>query len=135
MFNEIITKEEVKFNELEKKIFKFVCFLGCMLIKIFLERYDQKLLKTRDKAKYRHKGYRENTIKTVMGEVTYKRSLYVENDSRKSRYVFLLDEIMKICAVGNISQNLAETALEVVVNSTSYRKASENLNNSSNSTA
>ena len=27
MFEEIVTKDEIKFNDLEKKIFKFVCFL------------------------------------------------------------------------------------------------------------
>lgn len=26
MFDQIITSDEVKFNELEKKVFKFVCF-------------------------------------------------------------------------------------------------------------
>lgn len=134
MFNEIITKDEVKFNELEKKIFKFVCFLGCTLIRLFLEKYDQKLLKGRDKDKYRHKGYRENTVKTVMGEVTYRRAMYLENESGKTRYMFLLDETLKISVEGNISQNLAETALEVVVNSSSYRKAAENLNKSTNQT-
>ena len=127
MFKEIITNDEVKFNELEKKIFKFVCFLGCMLIKLFLERYDEKLKRTRDKSKYRDKGYRENTVKTVMGPVTYRRTMYIENENGKQRTMFLLDESLKICAIGKVSQNLAETAVEVVVNSTSYRKASENI--------
>ena len=127
MFNEIITKDEVKFNELEKKIFKFVCFLGCMLIKIFLENYDKKLMKARDKAKYRHKGSRKNTIKTVMGEVEYERAMYLVTEEGKASYVFLLDEILKISAVGKISQNLAETVMEVAVNSPSYRKAEENI--------
>lgn len=27
MFEEIITSKEVKFNNLEKKVYKFVCFL------------------------------------------------------------------------------------------------------------
>jgi hypothetical protein len=132
MFNEMITKDEVKFNELEKKIFKFVCFLGCMLIKLFLERYDEKLKNSRDKSKYRHKGSKENTVRTVMGPVTYKRTMYIENDNGKTRYMFLLDEKLKICSIGNISQNLAETAVEVVVNSTSYRKASENIESMTN---
>lgn len=132
MFNEIITNNEVKFNELEKKIFKFVCFIGCMLIKLFLEKYDEKLKSTRDKSKYRHKGYKENTVRTVMGEVTYRRSVYLENENGKTRYMFLLDETLKICTVGNISQNLAETAVEVVVNSTSYRKAAENIESMTN---
>ena len=132
MFNKIIANDEIKFNELEKKIFKFVCFIGCTLIRIFLEKYDQKLMNTRDKEKYRHKGYKINTVKTVMGEVTYKRAIYLETINGKTRYMFLLDETLHIAVEGKISQNLAETALEVVVNSTSYRKAAENLNSSTN---
>lgn len=46
--------------------------------------------------------------------------------------MFLLDEILNIATEGKISQNLAETALEVIVNSTSYRKAAENLNRTTN---
>lgn len=103
-----------------------------MLIKLFLEKHDRKLMKARDKAKYRHKGYRVNTVKTVMGEVTYKRSIYLETENGKTRYMFLLDEILNIATEGKISQNLAETALEVIVNSTSYRKAAENLNRTTN---
>ena len=33
MFDEIVTKEGLKFNDLEKKIYKFVCMLGCFIIK------------------------------------------------------------------------------------------------------
>ena len=39
MFKEIVTENEVKFNDLEKEIFKFVCFFGCMIIKLILETY------------------------------------------------------------------------------------------------
>lgn len=66
MFEEIITNEEIKFNDLEKKVFKFVCYFGCLILKLLLESYDRKLMKARDKAKYRHKGLRKNTIKTIM---------------------------------------------------------------------
>ena len=37
MFEEIVTKEGLKFNDLEKKIYKFVCMLGCFIIKCILE--------------------------------------------------------------------------------------------------
>ena len=66
MFEEIITSNEVKFNDLEKKVFKFVCFFGCLIIKMLLEAYDRRLMETRDKKKYRHKGLRETSVHTVM---------------------------------------------------------------------
>ena len=55
MFEEIITSKEVKFNNLEKKVYKFVCFFGCLIIKLMLEAFDWKLMEIRDKKKYRHK--------------------------------------------------------------------------------
>lgn len=73
MFDEIVTKEGLKFNDLEKKIYKFVCMLGCFIIKSILESRDRKLMKARDTKKFRHKGYKNNCIKTIMGEVEYKR--------------------------------------------------------------
>ena len=76
MFEEIVTKNELKFNDLEKKIFKFVCSFGCLILKLMLEAYDRKLMNTRDTKKYRHKGLRGNTIKTIMGEVEYRRVMY-----------------------------------------------------------
>ena len=33
MFEEIITSKELKFNDLERKIYRFVCFIGCLIIK------------------------------------------------------------------------------------------------------
>lgn len=76
MFEEIVTNDEVKFNDLEKKIFKFVCNFGCLILKLILESYDRKIMKARDKKKYWHKGLRKNSIKTVMGEVEYQRAMY-----------------------------------------------------------
>lgn len=40
MFEEIVTKNGVKFNDLEKKIYKFVCMLGCIIIKYILENMN-----------------------------------------------------------------------------------------------
>lgn len=130
MFSKIITEDEVKFNDLEKKIFKFVCLIGCMLIKYFLEKQDKKLANTRDKTLYRNKGKRKNTIKTIMGEVEYERTLYVF----EGKYIFLLDEKLKIGSNGKISDNLVEKVVEVAAESRSYRAAKESLELVSNVT-
>ena len=37
MFEEIVSKNEIKFNELEKKIYKLVCKFGCLILKLMLE--------------------------------------------------------------------------------------------------
>ena len=134
MFEEIVTEEEIKFNNLEKKIFKFVCNFGCLIIKLILESYDRKIMKARDTKKYRHKGLRKNTIKTVMGEVEYLRAMYeVEEEGIKKR-VYLLDEKLHINTEGKASENLIEKIVETVPITDSYRKAETVLKETTNAT-
>ena len=134
MFEEIVTKDGLKFNDLEKKIYKFVCKLGCFIIKYILESRDRKLIKVRDSKKFRYKGYKNNCIKTIMGEVEYKRAVYLVEEDGEKKYVYLLDEDLKIETIGKVSVNLAEKALAVAVNTTSYRKGSEEITNTTNET-
>lgn len=134
MFEEIVTEEEIKFNNLEKKIFKFVCNFGCLIIKLILESYDRKIMKARDTKKYRHKGLRKNTIKTVMGEVEYVRAMYeIEEEGIKKR-VYLLDEKLHINTEGKASENLIEKIVETVPITDSYRKAETVLKETTNAT-
>lgn len=123
MFEEIIASKEVKFNDLEKKVYKFVCFFGCLIIKLLLESYDKKLMNNRDKKKYRHKGLRETSVNTVMGEVKYKRVMYEVYEEGITKTVYLLDEVLNISAEGKVSSNLVEKVIETVPITDSYRKA------------
>jgi len=123
MFEEIVSEKEEKFNDLEKKIYKFVCNFGCMILKLMLEAYDRKLMKARDIKKYRHKGLRKNTIKTIMGEVEYRRAMYEIEEAGIKKRVYLLDEKLHINVEGKISENLIEKVVEVVPITDSYRKA------------
>lgn len=101
--------------------------LGCFIIKYILESRDKKLMKARDSKKFRHKGYKNNCIKTIMGEVEYKRAVYLFEEDGEKKYVYLLDENMKIETIGKVSVNLAEKALAVAVNTTSYRKGAKEI--------
>ncbi|MDY4213296.1 MAG: UPF0236 family protein, partial [Eubacteriales bacterium] len=47
----------------------------CEELKNMLQEIDRWLMKTRDKAIYRHKGHRKTCIKTLMGEVEYSRAI------------------------------------------------------------
>ena len=134
MFKEIVTNNELKFNGLEKKIFKFVCNLGCMILKLILESYDRKLMRARDTKKYRHKGLRKNTIKTIMGEVEYRRAIYEMEENGIKRTVYLLDEILHINTNGKVSENLIEKVIEIVPITDSYRKAETVIKESTNAT-
>ena len=125
MFEKIITSKELKFNDLEKKVYRFVCFIGCLIIKLILESYDRKIMQSRNKEKYRHKGLRETSVNTIMGEIKYKRAMYEIRKEGINKKVYLLDEKLKINADGKVSSNLIEKIIETVPVTDSYRKAEQ----------
>ena len=122
MMNSMIKENGVTFKELEKNIFAWVCQIGREFTKEFLERYDRMLMEDRDKKKYRNKGARQTTVKTVYGEVTYQRTVYgvTEEDGTK-RFAYLLDEALELDQAGLISTNLAERLVKGITE-LSYRE-------------
>lgn len=129
MMKSMIKENGVTFKDLEKNIFAWICQIGREFTREFLERYDQMLMKERDKEKYRHKGTRKTTIKTVYGEVTYHRVVYeVKEEDGTRHFVYLLDETLELENVGLISTNMAELLVKGITE-LSYRecaaKASE----------
>lgn len=127
MMESMIIENGVTFKELEKNIFSWVCQMGRQFTADFLERYDQMLMKNRDKNKYRHKGSRQTTIKTVYGEVTYRRNIYEVREEDGSRhFVYLLDETLELNHVGLISTNLAELLVKGITEM-SYRACAEKI--------
>ena len=80
------------------------------------------LMENRDKKKYRNKGTRQTTVKTVYGEVTYQRTVYevIEEDGAR-HFVYLLDETLELTNVGLISTNMAELLVKGITE-LSYRE-------------
>ena len=109
MMNTIVDENLISFKELEQKIFNYVCEVDREITQIMLESYDNELASKRDRTKYRDKGKRSTTIKTVYGEVEYQRRIYQTFflDGRKA-HVHLLDEAMQMDKIGLISTNLAK---------------------------
>ena len=122
MMESMIKENGVTFKELEKNIYAWVCQIGRQFTKEFLERYDQMLMEDRDRKKYRNKGLRQTTIKTVYGEVTYRRTVYetIQEDGCK-QFVYLLDETLELDHVGLISTNMAEVLVKGITE-LSYRE-------------
>lgn len=118
----IIAENGVTFKELEKNIYSWICQIGRQFTSEFLERYDRMLMEGRDRKKYRHKGLRQTTVKTVYGEVTYHRAVYeaTEEDGFK-HYIYLLDETLQLGNVGLISTNMAELLVKGITQM-SYRE-------------
>ena len=123
--NTIVGEKLISFKELEKKVFKYVCELGCEITQIILESYDKELAASRDTRHYRDKGGRKTSIKTVYGEVEYSRRVYqttLENGERA--HVYLLDQAMQMDKIGLISTNLAEK-IAMTVTESPYRVTSD----------
>lgn len=123
----IIKENGITFKELEKKIFSLVCEEGRNYTKQILEMYDSYLRDNRDKKVYRNKGLRETTIKTVYGEVCYKRTIYQTTDEAGSKiFIYLLDETLELEKVGLISTNLAEKLVHGITEM-SYRECASKV--------
>jgi hypothetical protein len=133
MIEEILAGESLKFKDLEIKIFKFVCIIGCLLIKLILEKRDRQIAKNRDKGKYRHKGYKKDCVKTIMGEVEFRRVVYEVEEENAKKYIYLLDNELEIDTIGKVSKNLAERMIDNVCKN-SYRGTAKNICQMTNQT-
>lgn len=81
----------------------------------------------RDTKVYRNKGLRSTCIKTIMGDVEFKRRMYeFKTDDGKKAYKFLLDEYLQMDTIGHISSTLVEKIVDNVTN-VSYRNTSSNI--------
>lgn len=76
MIDIILNENELTFNRLEKEIYKAACEMACQVFSNILEVMDKKIADERDKSRYRHKGKRRTTVKTLMGETTFYRTVY-----------------------------------------------------------
>ncbi len=127
-----LTAEAVTFKRIERKFFEIGCEVAKDLMRQFLEDTDKELEDSRNKATLRHKGSRTTTIKTLMGEIAMKRTLYRRiNESGAVEHVFLLDEALDLETIGVISPNLAEKILEYACEM-SYREVSKAISELTN---
>ena len=109
MMKSMITENGITFKDLEKNIYVWACQIGQQFTKELLKRYDQILMKERDKDRYHHKRNCQTTVKTVHGEVTYSRVVYkVTEEDGVRHYVYLLDESLQLSNMGLISTNMSE---------------------------
>lgn len=123
----MITETTTSFKDLEKKIFCDCCQSARTNLQAVLEEWDEKLKKSRDRSVYRDKGKRTTTIKTVMGEVTFRRTLYRTKDENGIvRSVYLLDETLGLRKIGLFSENYAEKLVSGITTK-SYRDCAKEI--------
>ena len=123
-----ITEESLDFKTFERNLFKIMCQIACGLIREYLLIRDNVICTLRDKQRYRYiDKNRESTIKSLFGEIRFKRRYYYDKELNK--YVFLLDETLGIdSGYGLVSENLAEQMVNEATDK-SFRKAAGTINN------
>ncbi|WP_396276491.1 ISLre2 family transposase [Haloimpatiens lingqiaonensis] len=127
MYNTSLNEKEITFNDLEKKIYKYVCDEACRFMREVLTHLDRRLMDERNTKVYRSKGLRRTCIKTIMGDVEFERRLYeFKTEDGKKAYKFLLDEYLQMDTIGQISTTLVEKIVDNVTN-VSYRDTAKNI--------
>jgi len=127
MLDKMITINATEFNNLERKIYEIGCEYARNLMIDILTKIDGELAKGRDKNKYRHKGKRKTTIKTLMGEIEFDRALYkTKGENGEPQHIYLLDREINLKTFGKVSANLA---LKIADNASisSYRNTAKNI--------
>lgn len=122
-------KRFVDINELESLIYHAALSLGREIMSRCIEQADQILAEQRDKSLLRDKGYRATTIKTVMGEVCYRRHVYLVSGEAGTgnTTIYLLDKSMALDTVGFFSDTVCKMAVESACEG-SYRASATALN-------
>lgn len=121
-----LTESNISFNDLEKEIYRICCEAGRKIIAETLEKYDANLCKIRDRSMYRNKGKHKTSVKTIMGEVEFERTVYETNGCGLKKYVYLLDEAIGIKKVGQYSGMMMNLIAKACCES-SYREASRSI--------
>jgi hypothetical protein len=120
-----IDNQAITIYNIEKTIYQFACESAQKMLKSVLEMLDNQLMLERDRTKYRHKGKKKTTLKTIMGEVEYERAIYqCKGEDGKSFHVYLLDEILGFNNIGFVSEVFGEKLVELCCD-LSYRKSSK----------
>lgn len=114
---------EEGFEEFVGEVLQKVLKAGQQVVASAMEAYDKELAKSRDKGRYRDKGLRKNCIKTKLGEIEYKRHVYLDNAcAEMAKCTYLLDDMLQITSVGKYGKDLCLLAANAITGST-YRDA------------
>lgn len=129
MLKKMLSENGIDFNALEKEIFKIGCELAAGIMEELFLAMDKCIMLSRDKQKYRHKGKHTTTLKTLMGEVPYRRTVYeTKTEIGEKAHIYLLDEALNIESFGKVSSNLA-TMIADCASACSFRESAKKISN------
>ena len=121
-------KENItNFSDLAKAAFQYSLAFGRELVRRIVEERDAELRERRDTSRYVNKGKRKTCLKTLLGDVEFERTVYVDKSVPEGQHcVFLLDEDLGIDTVGLVSPDACE-AIANAICETTYRGAAQML--------
>ena len=126
-----ITKNEIKFNDLEEKMWKKKMQEGLEELKDQLRKIDNQLLKDKNNKELEVKDFQKTTIKCRFGDLEFYRRRYKLTKDGKTRMVYLLDIYLELGYSGQYSQSIVELVLKEATEK-SYRKTAETISEITN---
>lgn len=113
------------FFELEQIMWKSTMNLFQHFMEKILLELDKYLMATRDMSRYELKERKCRTIESLVGPIEVKRRYYW--DKKENRWVYLLDEVLKLERHKVISPGLLKLAMLWATKGSSYRDARDRL--------
>ena len=126
-----ITKNEIKFNDLEEKMWKKKMQEGLDELKEQLKIIDNQLLKDKNNEELEVKDFQKTTIKCKFGDLEFYRRRYKLTKNGKTKMVYLLDIYLELGYSGQYSQSIVELVLKEATEK-SYRKTAETIRETTN---
>lgn len=126
-----ITNNEIKFNDLEEKMWKKKMQEGLEELRNQLRIIDNQLLKDKNNADLEVKDFQKTTIKCKFGDLEFYRRRYKLTKNGKTRMVYLLDIYLELGYSGQYSQSIVELVLKEATEK-SYRKTAETIRETTN---
>lgn len=124
---EIDNREIKYFTEIIEYAYRTALAVGRKIVLEYLQHADRELKERRDKKRYRSKGRRKTSLKTILGVIEYEREVYEDRASPEAmRYVYLLDEELKPKTIGQVSEEICRYAANSICEST-YRDTSRQI--------
>lgn len=126
-----ITNNEIKFNDLEEKMWKKKMQEGLDELREQLRRIDYQLLKNKNNEYLIPKNFQTTTIKCRFGDLEINRRRYKYKHDNKVEWVYLLDVYLELGYSGEYSQSIVEMVLKEATEK-SYRKTAETIRETTN---
>lgn len=126
-----ITKNEIKFNDLEEKMWKKKMQEGLEELKEQLRKIDNQLLRDKNNKELEVKDFQKTTIKCKFGDLEFYRRRYKLTKNGKTEIIYLLDIYLELGYSGQYSQSIVELVLKEATEK-SYRKTAETIRETTN---